>query len=241
MVSKAQTTRKIALTAVLASVYFVLRSTPNVLSFQMVGTTGRFTAADFLLTIIALIAGPWNGAIAVLIGTIAAYGITPPIFYGLDFLPAIANVVTVGLITSRHRRTAWVGYSAMLAAFIASPYSLLFGYDYVPYTWLHIVAFGVLLSPVSERIPSMLVSGGRLQTAAILSLGFIGTMAQHLAGGLLFEGVVGVAGGISPLAFRKLFWEIIFWIYPVERLIIVALSTIIAVPIYRAVRSMNLV
>jgi len=224
------TTRKITLAAVFAIVYFILRSVPT---FSMIGISGQFTAGDFLLTSIALIAGLWSGTISVLIGTIIAYPIRPPIFLGLDFLPAVANVFIAALLLAGKRRIAQVSYIVILVAVLASPYSLLYGYDHIPYVWLHVIALAVLLSPAASRIPSWSKSGGYLEIAAIVILAFVGTMAQHLVGGFLFELVAGFVGGVTPTRFTDI-WRVIFFLYPEERLIIVALSTIIALAIFRS-------
>ncbi|MGP8070043.1 MAG: hypothetical protein ACLP5V_09150 [Candidatus Bathyarchaeia archaeon] len=223
-------TRQITLAAVLAIVYLILRVVPT---FSMIGISAQFTAGDFLLTSIALIAGLWSGTISVLIGTIIAYPIRPPTFLGLDFLPGVANVFIAGLLLAGKRRIAQVSYIVILVAFLASPYSLLYGYDHIPYVWLHVIALAILLSPVTSRIPSWSKKGGYLGVAAIAILAFVGTMAQHLVGGLLFESVVGYVGGVNPTKFADI-WRVIFFLYPEERVIIVAMSTIIAVAIFNA-------
>ncbi len=201
----------------------------------MVGISGRFTAGDFLVTAIAIIGGPWSGTLSVLIGTVLAYAVKPPIFFGLDFLPAVTNVLIAALILSNRRRIALAIYIAVLVAFLASPYSLPFGYGYVPYSWLHILALIVLLSPLVAKIPSWITSNRSRQLVAIALLAFVGTMAQHLTGGLLYELTAGLVAGISPSSFKQ-FWRIIFWVYPAERLLIVALSTVIAAALFRSLR-----
>jgi len=197
----------------------------------MVGTSGYFTAGDFLLTTIALIGGAWTGSLAVVVGTIAAYAVRPPIFFGLDFLPALANVSIAGFLLSGTRRVAVGMYLVILAAFLMSPYSLLLGYDGVPYTWLHFVALAVLLSPISGKIPQWTERRDIRGVAAIIVLAFVGTMSQHLVGGVLYEFSVGFVGGVSPAGLMNS-WRVIFWLYPTERAIIVTLSTIIAVGVY---------
>src|SRR3989337_3569654 len=127
--------RRVAVAAVLAAVYFVLRSLPNPVPFlfQMIGISGRFAAGDFLLTTIVLVAVLWGGVLSVLIGTILAYPVSGTPFLGLDFLPGVANVLLVGLVLQNRRRIAQGIYAAILLAFLLSPYSLLFGYGYVQY------------------------------------------------------------------------------------------------------------
>lgn len=232
---------KIALTAVFAALYFVLRSLPNPIPFlfQMIGVSGRFTAGDFLLTTVALVAGLGGGVLSVLIGTVLAYPISGTPFLGLDFLPGVMNILIVGLILSNRRRIAQGTYIALLLLFLVSPYSLLFGYGDVPYTWLHIAALALLLSPVIARVPNWIIRNDNYQLAAVATLAFVGTMTQHLTGGLLFEFAVGLVQGNSPSILRSN-WLIIFWLYPAERLLITAISTVISIGMVRSMKLLTL-
>jgi hypothetical protein len=225
-------TRQVTLAASFAAVYLVLRAIPT---FQMVGVSGSFSAADFLLTTIALLCGLWSGAVAVVMGTLLAYGLRPPIFFGLDFLPALANVMIAALLLRGNRRVAQGIYIAIFLAFVVSPYSLLFAYGYIPYVWLHVVALIVILSQIAARIPAWVRSRGYQQVSAIATLAFVGTMGQHLTGGLLYELAVGVVGGVSPSKLA-VFWRIIFFAYPIERLIAAGLSTVIAIAVARSLK-----
>jgi len=229
------TSREVTLTAILAAFYFVLRSIPT---FQMIGIGGRFTAADFLPTTIALITGPFGGTISVVVGTVLGYSITPPVFLGLDFLPAVTNVVVVSLIVSRRINAARIIYLGLLLLFLVSPYSLMFGYGTIPFTWLHIIALLALFSPLSKTTSRWMRNGGRKTAVGILLLALVGTMAQHLTGGLLYELVAGRIGGITPANFAR-FWAIIFWIYPLERSLIIVFSTAIAIVAQRSLRQMR--
>jgi hypothetical protein len=201
----------------------------------MVGISSRFTAGDFILTSIALLCGLWSGTLSVFIGTVLAYGVRPPVFFGLDFLPALTNVAVASLLVSGRYRIARGIYGAVFLGFILSPYSLLFGFGYVPYTWLHIVALLLLLSPIATKIPRWVSSPGLRQIVAIGFLAFVGTMGQHLVGGLLYELVAGFLGGVSASDFI-VYWRIIFWLYPIERLLIVAFSMFIALAVKRSMR-----
>jgi hypothetical protein len=232
--------RKLAIAAVFAALYFVLRSLPNPIPilFQMIGISGRFTAGDFLLTTVVLAAGLWGGILSVFIGTVLAYPVNAPLFLGLDFLPGVINILVAGLILEKHARIARATYVAILLLFLASPYSLLFGYGYVPYTWLHIVALAVLISPAASKIPNWIIRRGRQQLVAITLLAFVGTMAQHLTGGLLYELTVGLVQGSSPTVLRG-YWQIIFWVYPTERLLLTAISTVISGGALKSIRALT--
>jgi hypothetical protein len=223
-------TRHVTLAAAFSAIYVALRIVPT---FSMIGISGQFTAGDFILTSIATIAGLWSGIVSVLVGTVIAYAIRPPIFFGLDFLPAVANVSIAACVLSRRRKVAQAIYIVILVAFLVSPYSLLYGYDHVPYVWLHLLALAVLLSPAAAQIPSWVKRGGYLAVVAFAILAFVGTMAQHLVGGLLYELTVGYVGGLAPAGFAGI-WRVIFFLYPEERLLIVAISTILAAAIFRS-------
>lgn len=235
MLTPKSRTRQITMAAVFAAVYFVLRSIPT---FEMVGFPSRFTAGDFMLPAIALVAGPWAGALSVIIGTVLAYGVRPPTFFGLDFLPGAVDVIILGSILSNKRQTARAIFGILLAVFLLSPYSLLFAYVRIPYTWLHILAFIILISPLASKIPIWLRRTESYQLVSIALLAFVGTMAQHLTGGLLYEIAAGYVGGIDPNAFQQV-WRVIFWLYPTERFTIVAVSTFIAAGIYRTLRQIR--
>ena len=241
MKSSRVNSRRIALAIVFAVLYFVLRSLPNPIPFlfQMIGISGRFTAGDFLLTTIALVCGLWGGALAVLVGTVLAYPVSGPIFLGLDFLPGLVNVLVVGLILKNRNRLAQTLFIAVLLLFVASPYSLFFGYGYIPYTWLHIVALVILLSPIAAKVPVWMKLDDKRQVVAIGTLAFVGTMAQHLTGGLLYEFVLGVVQGNNPSILKES-WQIIFWLYPTERLVLTVISTIISVGLVRSMRRMGI-
>jgi hypothetical protein len=202
----------------------------------MIGIGGRFTAGDFILTTIALIAGLWSGALAVVTGTVLAYSSRAPLFYGLDFLPALLNVAVVTLVVAKRHHIAQAIYLMVLVAFLISPYSLPFVFGYMPYTWLHLAALVLLLSPLMAKVPVWLNANDFRQLVAVVLMSFVGTMAQHLMGGLLFELTLGVIGGVDPLTFRNTIWYGIFFIYPEERLLITALSTVIAVAILASAR-----
>ena len=223
-------TRQITLAAVFSAIYVILRVVPT---FRMIGTSSQFTAGDFMLTTIAAIAGVWSGTVAVIVGTVVSYAIHPPIFLGLDFLPGVVNVMITGLLLAGRRQAARGIYFLILIVYLASPYSLLYGYDHIPFAWLHLAAFVVLLSPIASRMPAWVKVGGYRDVSAFAALAFIGTMAQHLTGGLLYELSFGYLAGISAEKFSQ-FWYIIFYLYPEERLIVVTISTILVVAIYRS-------
>ncbi len=237
-------TKSVVLIATLAAVYAILRIIPT---FPFVGIPGaRFSAADFIATLYGVILGPYSSAVSIILGTFVGYFAgRPPIFYGLDFLPAMVNGFIVGLIIRGKRGYALLVYLVLLILFVAHPYgpmlyqvngnsrySLGLGLSFV---WLHIFGLIILASPVGSRLGGFIAKGSvTLATVGFMLMSFIGTLAQHLTGNLLY------ASMILPLLSTQAqvtSWSIVFWLYPIERVMIVVLSTVIGVPILRTLVS----
>lgn len=238
-------TRLVAVIATLSVVYMIFRMIPT---FAMVGVSGgSFSLADVVAPLYGAILGPYAGAISIVLGTFLAIAFgRPMIFLGLDFLPAAVNALTVGLLLRGKRVVATAVYVILLLLFLVNPYTAVFVPVSIPslnvnsyffFPWLHLIALLVLVSPLSKKAAQW-VNGSSLVNLApgILILAFIGTFAQHLMGGLLYELILGMFVGKAPEVFR-LFWNVVFWLYPFERAFLVVLATIIGVPLVKALKS----
>ena len=235
-------TKTIVLIATLAAVYAILRIIPT---FPLVGIPGaRFSASDFIATLYGVILGPYSSALSIILGTFVGYFAgRPPIFYGLDFLPATVNGIIVGLIIRGKRGYALLVYLVLLILFVAHPYGPMldqvngnsqYGLG-LSFVWLHIFGLIILASPVGSRLAGLIAKHSvALATVGFMLMSLIGTLAQHLAGNLLYASL------ILPLLSTQAqmtSWSIIFWLYPIERIMIVVLSTVIGVPILRTLVS----
>jgi hypothetical protein len=240
-----QNTRLIAIVATFAVVYFLFRMIPT---FAMVGVSGgTFSLGDAIAPLYGIILGPFAGAISVILGTILAIALGRPIiFLGLDFLPSAMDALIVGLVMQEKRLAATIIYLVLFGMFLANPYTAIFVpvsvsflnlNSYFFYPWLHLIALLVLISPLSKKAAEW-VNGALVVNLApgVLILAFIGTLTQHLVGGLLYETVLGMFVGKAPEVFRLL-WNTVFWLYPLERTFIVVLSTVIGVPMIKALKS----
>jgi hypothetical protein len=110
----------------------------------------------------------------------------------------------------------------------------------IPFVWLHIVAFVVLVSPLGRNAGAWIQSlKPKLLTAGIAIAAFVGTMMQHLMGGILYETILNqmyVAIGQTPIVQASAYpanWAFVFFLYPWERLILVVLAVVIGVPLVR--------
>jgi hypothetical protein len=248
---------------VFSAVYAVMRIIPT---FPVIGVEGGyFSLADVLAPIYGIILGPYIGGACVLIGTFLGMSMKAPIFLGLDFLPALVNVVAIGFLARKKWLPAVILYVVLLSVFVLNPLTLNFvsipGTPLlVPFTWLHLVAFFLLLSPLGMKAGKW-VQSAKPQTTAIpgksgfekfknsisskavvgfVTLVFIGTMLQHLMGNILYENIfVYVNHYLSPEALT-LKWNVIFFLFPWERLMLVIFATIIGLSVFYALKRTGL-
>ena len=223
-------TKVIASIAIFSALYTVLRMIQIV---PMIGVpAGRFSLSDILAPLCGIILGPYVGGFSVILGTFIAMALGRPVlFLGLDFLPALVNTVAIGLLFKRKWWPIVVLNVALLLAFLLNPWTTLFisiGGISFPFAWLHIVAFVVLLSPLGLKAVQWVESlkPTRL-TAGMAILAFVGTMMQHLMGNILYDFIY------LP---TPVYWAGIFFVYPIERSILIILSVVIGIPLIRVLK-----
>ncbi|HYY90728.1 MAG TPA: hypothetical protein VE955_01930 [Candidatus Dormibacteraeota bacterium] len=234
---------RLALVGVFSAVYAVFRYIPT---FPMYGLSGTsFRAGDFLAPMLGILLGPYLAVPCIIIGTVVNYAAAPPVFLGLDFLPACSAAVVAGLIFSGKTKHAIGVYAALLGLFLILPLSTFLikipGGLQVPYTWLHLVALLALISPIglsAARWSKM--STGTHQALGVLVMVFSATMASHLTGGVLYELIVFPTRGITTPIAASYVWSFLFYIYPIERFIITIVTSVFGVYALRAIRSSGL-
>ena len=157
----------------------------------------------------------------------------------MDFLPAFVVAVSLGFLVKGKWLPVVVLNALLLVGYAVNPLTVNFiitPWGTVPYLWLHIAAFIVLLSPLGRRAGKWVKSSktGTI-TAGFVILAFVGTMMQHLMGGILFEVVLGQIGGMNEAAFATT-WNIVFYVYPWERLALIIGAVLVGVPVSRALK-----
>ena len=241
-----QTTRRLAFTATFGVLYMVFRM---ISTFPMIGVSGAvFSTSDMIAPLYGIILGPYVGASSIVLGTFLAIAFGRPSFFlGLDFLPAMINALVVGFLVKRKWVLSAVFYVVPFLLFLAHPYTMLLvpisnpssGITYyVPFAWVHCIALIALVSPVSRRATDW-VTGSSISrlVPGLAVLSFIGTFAQHLTGNLLYETILGMYLGIVKPESFSMIWSAIFWVYPIERTVIVIVATIFGTALIRALRA----
>jgi len=216
------------------ALFIVLRAIPT---FPIIGVSGgRFPVSDVILPLYGVLLGPIHGSIVVLLGTILGFLVKPPVFLFLDFLPPLVNTLVVGLLWRRKTLLALLIYVSALIVFITGPFSLIFlhlnllGWEVdLPFHWLHLTAIPVSLAlirlgDIKQKADSI---AWKFSGCALL-----GTMGQHSVGSTLFEYVFGLTGMMNREGFL-ITWYTVFWIYPIERTLLVLASTLVGAPAIR--------
>jgi hypothetical protein len=253
-----QRTKQLALTIVLTALYVVLRFVP--FSMLIGGAGGYLSISDFLPLIYGIILGPYYGGLSVLMGNFAAIGMGRHMsFLGLDFLPDFVAVVSIGFLFRRKWLPVVLLNAGLLAVFFVNPLtSMLVTIPAtnisIPFAWMHIAAFLVLLSPLARKAPEWIESAKqkvainsknrtKYLSAGLLIFAFIGTMMQHLTGNILFEVVFGQIGNppIIGLEAWPNQWALVVLAYPVERTILIVCSVLVGAPLIWTIVKNNLI
>lgn len=244
IIKNAAKTKIIAFVSIFTALYTVLRLIPTM---PMIGASGAtFSLSDIIAPLYGVILGPYIGGLSIILGTFLAMALGKPVvFMFLDFLPATVGAVALGLLIKRKWAPVVVLNIVLLALFLIHPLTSIFvdiplgstSFSF-PFAWLHIVAFVVLLSPLRRKAVqwvNKLVAAKIATGLAILV--FIGTMIQHLMGNLLYECILGQLLGLIPPEAYPDNWTVIFPLYPIERLALVALAVVVGTPLLKVLKN----
>ncbi|MEM3712317.1 MAG: 5-formyltetrahydrofolate cyclo-ligase [Thermoproteota archaeon] len=227
------TVRKLVLSSLFIAIFVVLSAAPV---FPIVGVTGgKFTLSNILPAFYGVLLGPLQGTIVIILAAIISYNINPPKFLYLDFLSPLTNTLIAGFLWRRKTWAAMLVYIIALTAFLTAPFTLLlihlelFGFAVdLPFHWLHLLAIPISL--ISTRFDE---SKGRSGIwIRVFTCSLLGTMGQHSVGSALFEYVYGLVFGKNMEYFITT-WYIVFWAYPIERMLFALASTIIGVSLIK--------
>jgi len=221
------TVKDIATISVFAASYVVLGYIPL---FYMFGAYGQYiTAALVIAPVIGIILGPVGGALATAIGGIVGMMLTGNMPIGpFTFLPGTLDALCIGLTF----RGKWYASAGIFAVFIIS-FAALPSIGAAKYfIWLHATALLLLLSPAST-LAVKYIKGTNLQEL-VLGVGilvFIGVLIDHIVGSFIFQ-------SLTPLP--QSVWETVAFIYPIERLLVTIVASVIGAGILRGIKAFGL-
>lgn len=230
------TAKDLALTICFAALYAVFCLFPI---FQIVGLPSKFiTLAAITAPIIGMLLGPYLGALSTILGGTIAFSLghfSPP-----SFVAGVVAAFSAGMIHFGRRSLCAFAY-----------FSLLFFFGFYPFVgpvwlypqlmWFQVIGFLVLVSPlqsVAVRNAWNSKSDAKLMPVFFVT-SLTSTLAGQIAGSLTFE-ILSWPIFIADVNAWKLNWQLITWLYPVERIVISLAATFIGVALQKVLFSVNL-
>jgi len=228
-------TRKLVLACIFAALYAVFSS---VSLFPVIGALGTFiTLAVVLAPVIGMLLGPYVGALATSVGGFVGWTVTQSgAFSFVSFIPGSFSALTAGLLINGERRVSAILY---LILFLPMAFFPLIGpaWLFPLFLWLQLIGLIISASPVST-VASKSLRANRIDrlTLGVGVIALVSALAGQVAGTLMFELMI---YPVNPQIefWRTAQWQPLTFIYPLERIIIAVLATLVGVPLIRAVRA----
>jgi hypothetical protein len=220
---------RVALIAVFAAVQALLSIFPFTIT---VGMAGEITLGVIGGPLIGILLGPVYGGLSVLTGSFIGVFLNPggALFGPLTVIPPTIAAFTAGCVKIKRGYVAGAVILSFLMIFYAHPA----GREAYIYTWMHIAAMALAFSPLSYWAGSTFGSAdGKKLTLGIAIAAFIGVLADHIAGSAI------AVWYFSPTLTAQMFYLVLV-VYPVERVVALVLTTIVAVPVYYSLRRAGL-
>jgi len=223
----------LALICVFASLYAIFSS---VSLFPIIGAAGKFiTLASVMAPIIGLMLGPYLGVVAVSLGGLIGWYLNPVGPFGFfSFVPGAATAVFAGLLYNGKSAVSFSLYAMLLLAFILYPViGPLWLYPY--FFWFQLIGLIVLVSPLRSKARKSIHNpfhSFRLGFGVAI-IAFTATLFGQVAGSLMFE-IMNWPLLIPEIEAWRLNWQALTFTYPLERVIITLIATVIGTPLIKA-------
>lgn len=209
-------------------------------AFPIVGSQGgSITLAAITAPIIGIILGSYLGMLSTLLGGMVGFFFAAP-FIPPSFVSGIVTAFFAGTLYANKRSVCAFMYFSLLFFFGFFPFV---GpvWLYPPLMWFQILGFLVLVSPFQHMaLKNMQNSNNNSKLLSAFFIVFLtSTLAGQIAGSLAFEFTSWPIFN-ADVNDWTLFWQLLTWIYPVERMIIASSATVMGVFLYKVLSSANL-
>jgi hypothetical protein len=232
--------KNIALIAVFAPWYTIFTFWPL---FPVIGASGSFiTMAVIMAPLIGIILGPYLSVLSVTVGGIIglSLGQIGGPFGPLSFVPHAATTFCSGMLYNGKRMTCAVTYAFLLIVFALYPIvgpAWLYPY----FIWMQIVGLVILVSPLQskalEQIHGYTKAIGLTFGVGIVSL--VAALFGHIVGDIMFEAIYWPT--LIPIVDEwKTTWQLLAWVYPLERVIIAIAAALIGTALIKALKAYGL-
>lgn len=180
-------TKEIALVAVFAALIAMITRLPGI-PISLGIRTGTIEFSVPLYPLAGIILGPWVGALAVIIGNSVAWLIPKSTVIGFLLIPAGAfAALCAGFLVRRTKWANWKTAGILLVLLIALWYVTPVGFEapFYPF-FLHLPALALILIFRGRFFEFVNSTSKRLVTLGVGLASFIGVMADHMCGNLMF-------------------------------------------------------
>lgn len=230
------TAKEIALLTCFTALYTYLSFIP---AFPIIGLSSKaITLAAITAPIIGIILGSYLSMLSTLLGGAIAFSaghFSPP-----SFVAGIITAVFAGMLYENKRSIPAFTYFSLLFFFGFYPFV---GpvWLYPPFMWFQITGFLVLVSPLQSMASKNMRNPNNNSKlfSAFFTVFLISTLAGQIAGSLTFE-LISWPIFMASIDAWTATWQIVAWLYPIERIIIALIATFIGVFLYKILIQANL-
>ena len=220
----------LAIITIFAAIHAVLSSLPYTITIGIGG--GSITLGVISAPLIGIILGPISGGIAVTIGSIIGMFINPSgaILGFISFLPPAIGAFSAGFTFKKMGYISAVMILASTFLFYINPT----GMGVPLYPFMHIIALFISLI-FSTRLAIWSIKDNKIEKLGfgIAISAFVGTLTDHILGSSL---AIWILGDFIPAQV----WNSIIFVYPIERIIAVIITTAIAIPLFYSLKRSGL-
>lgn len=227
------TAKEVALLICFTALYTYFSFIP---AFPIVGLQGgAITLAAITAPIIGIILGSYLGMLSALLGGMVRLFFAP-ILFAPGFAAGIVTAVFAGMLYENRRSVSAFMYFLLL--FFLGFYPFVGPVWLFPlFMWFQITGFLVLVSPLQSMASKNMRNPNN--SSKLFSAFFIvfltSTLAGQIAGSLVFELIF-----IADVDFWTGLWQLLTWLYPIERIIIALSATFVGVFLYKILIHANL-
>ncbi|MEM3700596.1 MAG: hypothetical protein QXL57_07000 [Candidatus Bathyarchaeia archaeon] len=232
VINKKLSTKNTSLIVCFTALYTVFGFIPI---SPIIGLPGKtITVAAIMAPVIGIILGPYMGVLSTILGGII-------VFFAGTFSPPslVSGVVTTfcsGMLYLQKRSLCAFTYFSLLFLFgfypLVGPFWL-----YPSLMWFQIVGFFLLISPLqSKAIKNFNSKSVSKLFQAFFVTSLTSTLAGQIAGSLVFE-VLAWPIFMADLNVWRATWQFLTFIYPVERVLIALMGTLIGTTLHNILRS----
>lgn len=225
-------TYAVASASIFAVVYAILGLFPM---SPIIGVSGLLTFREVVSPLAGMLFGPVVGGFSMILGNFVDFAMGKPIVFDfMDFIPDLVSAVVAGLAFTGHRKAA-IGLPMLLLVWFTldplSPVLVSVGGVSIPFLWMHLISMGVLSGALLYESRGKLT---RLTPVFVGAVTFASTMSGHVAGSIMYENVIFRLDGVIPKDGYQALWTLVFYAYPLERVLYTLLGTITAYSVLQA-------